>query len=110
MAEICDRVPILVLLAFFRLREDDAMHSALQQAVCPVRQQIADVHEDGRSGERSRVDGHRSPGVGGREDLKARLRGQLEEQRHAAVIRVGAGADVGLVGERGDGGVLCSAR
>lgn len=105
MAEVRDAVAVRRLA----LGHDDAVHRAAQQAVRPVREQVADVDEDWGMGERGRVDGDTGPGAGGGQDFETRLRGLLEEERDAAVVAVGAGAYVGggVIGAVwGDVGVL----
>lgn len=87
--------------------EHDPVHGAPQQAVGPVRQQVADVDEDGRGrvvlGAR-RDDGDGRPGLAvAEEDLEARLAAQAEEEGQRAVVGVRAGADV-LGGGGGGGG------
>lgn len=75
------------------------MHGRPQQPVGPVAEQVADVDEDGRAGValRPRRDhGHGRPRPVPQADLQPGLARQPEEQRDAAVVRVGARADVVL--------------
>lgn len=81
-----------------RLRKHDPVHGTPQQAIRPVRQQIADIHQDRRRWvvfRARRDDRHGRPGGAvAREHLEPRLAAQAEEQRQRAVIGVRAGADV----------------
>lgn len=73
------------------------MNRTPQQAIRPVVQEVTDVDQDRRGGivlGAGREYGHRSPDVGGRQDLEAGLRGALEEQGDGAVVGVCACADV----------------
>lgn len=78
------------------------MHGAPQQPAGPIRQQVADVHQDrgGRVVFRAgRHDGDGRPGLAvAEQDLEPRLAAQAEEQGQRAVIGVRARADVVLVG------------
>lgn len=78
------------------------MHSAPQQAIGPVRQQIPNVHEDGRGRVGLRAWGDyrdRRPRLAvTEEDLETRLPAQTKKECQGAVVRVGASADVVLVG------------
>lgn len=77
--------------------KDDPVHGRPQQAVGPVAQQVADVDEDGRAGVvlcPRRAHGHRGPRAVGEVDLQPGLPPQPEEEGDAAVVRVGARADV----------------
>lgn len=84
------------------------MHSRPQQSLGPVIHQIANVDENrqhpflirlcGSIGLAStRIDRHSVPLVLARQYLQSGLPRQLEEQGQAAVIAVGAGADVDAV-------------
>lgn len=80
------------------LGEDHAVHGAPQQPVRPVTQQVANVDQDGGRrvvfGARW-ADGDGRPGVvPGRVDLEAGLAPEAEEEGDAAVVGVGARADV----------------
>lgn len=77
--------------------EHDAVHGGPQQPVGPVAQQVADVDEDGRAGvvlRPRRRDGDRRPGPVWQVDLQPGLALKSEEEGDAAVVRVGARADV----------------
>lgn len=83
------------------------MHGAAQQPIGPVAEQVANINENGRAGVVLRsgwAHGHGRPGVVARVELEAGLAPQAKEERDAAVVRVRAGADVGLVGLQGVGG------
>lgn len=96
--------------ALARLGEDDPVHRTPQQPVRPVRQQIANIHQDRRRGVplgAGRRDGHRRPPAVLGVDLQAGLPLLPEQQRDRSVVRVGAGAHVlgghvrgGQLGER----------
>lgn len=98
-------------------REDDPVNGAPKEAVGPVREQVANVDQDGRAGvvlRAGRTDGYGGPGAVLLLELQSGLASEPEEQRDGAVVGVRAGTDVvagagGLVGgwvaeEAQDGG------
>lgn len=73
------------------------MHGRPQQAVGPVAQQVADVYEDGRAGVvlcPRGAHGHGRPRPVRQVDFQPGLAAQPEQEGDAAVVRVGARADV----------------
>ena len=80
------------------------MHSRLEQPARPVAQEIADVNQDRWEAGvvavvGKRPHGDRRPFSFRSQDFETGLAVALEEQGHAAVVAVCAGADVDAVGE-----------
>lgn len=102
MAEVHNGISILWVRAPLLLqRKHHPVHGRLEEPISPIAQQIPDIHQNWREGERVRLvtgnDGHWGPRAFGRQDFQTRLTWSLEKQRDTAVIGVSAGTHILVV-------------